>query len=86
MPGDSYSDLHWKTTVEWESFDPVLVPVWVFAVRYRDDKEPLRVVINGQTGRIAGRIPLAWWKITIAVALGLAVIAAIVHVVHGGPP
>ena len=25
-------------TVEWESLDPILVPVWVFAVRYRDDK------------------------------------------------
>jgi hypothetical protein len=77
MPGDSHSDLSWRTTVQWETLDPVLVPVWVLAVRYRDDKPPLRVVINGQTGAIAGKVPLAWWKIAIAVALLIAVIAAI---------
>ena len=77
MPGDSYSDLAWRTTVEWESLDPILVPVWVLAVRYRDDKPPLRVVINGQTGKIAGKVPLSWWKVTLAIVVALAVIAAI---------
>lgn len=85
MPGDSYIDLAWRTTVEWESLDPILVPVWVFAVRYRDDKEPLRIVINGQTGRIAGTFPLAWWKIALAIGLLLAAIAVIVYFVHGRP-
>jgi len=41
--------------------------VWVLALRYRDDTPLLRVVINGQTGRIAGKVPLAWWKIALAV-------------------
>ncbi len=86
MPGDSYSDLQWRTNVEWESLDPVVVPVWVFAVRYRDDKDPLRIVINGQTGRIAGTVPLAWWKIAIALGLVLAVIAVIIYLVHGSRP
>lgn len=86
MPGDSYSDLSWRTTVEWESLDPILVPVWVFAVRYRDDKDPLRIVINGQTGRIAGGAPLAWWKIALVLVLVLAAVAVIVYLVHAGPP
>jgi hypothetical protein len=86
LPGDSYSDLHWQTRVDWESLDPVLVPVWVFAVRYRDNKEPLRIVINGQTGRIAGKVPLAWWKIAAAIAVLLAVIGAILFLVHGRAP
>ncbi len=86
MPGDSYSDLAWRTQVEWESFDPILVPVWVFAVRYRDDKEPLRVVINGQTGRIAGAVPLAWWKVALAISALLAIIAIVIYLVHGGEP
>jgi hypothetical protein len=80
MPGDSYSDLAWKTTVSWESMDPLFVPVWMFAVRYRQDRPPLRVVINGQTGKIAGKVPLAAWKIALAVIVLLAVIAAIVYV------
>ncbi len=78
MPGDSYSDLAWRTSVDWESLDPILVPVWVLAVRYREDKPLLRVVINGQTGKVHGKAPLDRWKVGIAIALGLAVIAAIV--------
>jgi len=80
MPGDSYSDLTWRTSVDWESLDPILVPVWVFAVRYRGDKPPLRVVINGQTGKVHGKAPLSWWKITIAITLALIAIATIVVV------
>lgn len=78
MPGDSYSDLSYKTTVSWESLDPILVPVWVFAVRYRANKPPLRVLINGQTGQIAGKVPLSSWKIVFAILATLAVIGAIV--------
>jgi hypothetical protein len=79
MPGDSFRDLVHSTTVEWETLDPVLVPVWVLAVRYRDDAPPLRVVVNGQTGEAAGKAPLSAWKIALAVAAGLAVIALVVY-------
>jgi hypothetical protein len=78
MPGDSYSDLAWRTTVEWESLDPILVPVWVLALRYREDKPLLRVVINGQTGKVFGDAPIAWWKVAIALGLAAAIIAAII--------
>jgi hypothetical protein len=76
MPGDSHSDLEWRTRVNWESLEPILLPIWVFAVSYREDKPPLRVVINGQTGRVAGKVPLSWWKVAIpitlfAIALGI---------------
>lgn len=81
MPGDSYSDLAWRTAVEWESLDPILVPVWVLALRYRGDKPPLRVVINGQTGKVAGKVPLSWWKVTLGIAILLAVIAAVIFMV-----
>ncbi|HEX4449976.1 MAG TPA: hypothetical protein VH143_03845 [Kofleriaceae bacterium] len=77
MPGDSFSDLAYRTTVSWESLDPVLVPVWVLAVRYRDDKPALRVTINGQTGEVAGRVPLAWWKLAVAIATLAAIAAAL---------
>jgi hypothetical protein len=63
--------------------DPVLVPVWMFAVRYRDDRPPLRVAINGQTGRtttLAGRVPLSWPR----VLAGLVVLAAVVALILWG--
>ncbi len=86
MPGDSHSDLSWHTTVAWESLDPILVPVWVLAVRYRDDRAALRVVINGQTGAVAGTVPLTWWKLALAIVAVAAVVAAIALAVHGARP
>ncbi len=77
LPGDTYSDLAWRTSVTWEAMDPVLVPAWVLAVRYREDRPPLRVVINGQTGKIAGKVPLAWWKVAVAAAVVAAIAVAI---------
>jgi hypothetical protein len=86
MPGDSFSDLAWRTHVEWESLDPVLVPVWVFAVRYRGDKPPLRVVINGQSGRVCGKVPLSWWKITLAIVVAVAIGVAIALIARDRQP
>jgi len=77
MPGDGFSDLDWRAEIAWESLDPVLVPVWMFAVRYRGDRPPLRVAINGQTGEIAGKVPVSWPRIIAALvvlaAIGLAI-------------
>lgn len=81
VPGDSHADLAWQTRVEWESLDPILVPVWVFGVRYRPDKAPVRIVINGQTGKVTGKVPLSWWKVTLLALAAAAVVAAIVLLV-----
>jgi hypothetical protein len=83
MPGDSHSELAWRTRVEWETLDPILVPVWVLAVRYRPDKPVLRVVINGQTGAVHGPTPLAWWKVALGAIAALALIAALIYVFRG---
>jgi hypothetical protein len=84
MPGDSHADLHWRTRIEWESLDPVLVPVWMFAVRYRENKPPLRIAINGQTGRVAGHAPVAWWKVVLAIAIVAAIALVIAWTQRGG--
>ena len=75
MPGDSYSDLDWKTRVEWESLDPLYVPVYVAALRHRD--RTLRVVINGQTGETSGSLPILWWRV-VAALLVVAALAVLV--------
>jgi hypothetical protein len=85
LPGDGHSDLDWRTRVEWESLDPLLVPLWIFVVRYRDDREPLRVVINGQNGRVGADTPWSWWKIGLAIAFVVALGAAIAWWLHARP-
>ena len=73
LPGDHQRDLRFGVALDEESLDLVLLPVWIFALRYAPDRPPMRVLVNGQTGRAAGRVPLSWIKIlsTVAVAVAL---------------
>lgn len=74
MPGDHHRNLRYSTTFVHENLALALVPVWIMAVRYDEEKPPVRLVINGQTGRLAGRPPRSWLKIA---ALVVSVIAAL---------
>ncbi|MET0404974.1 MAG: hypothetical protein ABW123_21340 [Cystobacter sp.] len=78
MPGDSHRQLNHDTRLLEESLDVCLVPVWVLAVRYAPEAPPLRVVVNGQSGRVHGRVPLSWVKVlfTGLVLLGLLLLLA----------
>lgn len=76
MPGDSHADLKYRSTLERESADLLLVPLWVMAARHDPQKPPIRLLMNGQTGKILGRAPIAWLKV-------LAVVLAVVAVVVG---
>lgn len=53
--------------------EPVLLPVWIAAYRYR--QKAYRCLVNGQNGRATGAAPLSWLKIALAVAVGLALAA-----------
>lgn len=50
-----------------EAWRYILLPVYLAAYRYAD--KVYQVMVNGQTGVIAGQKPVAWWKIWLAVAL-----------------
>ena len=80
MPGDSHRALEYRVAVEDETADLVLLPLWVFAVRYAEDKPPVRILLNGQTGSIGGRVPLSAIKITLAILFVLTLVAALVLV------
>ncbi len=78
LPGDSARELRYTTRLRAEVIDLVLLPVWVFAARYDPDKPPVRVLVNGQTGEVQGKVPLSVPKIAAAVVVGLLVVVAIV--------
>lgn len=75
MPGDSLHGLDHVTELADEAMDLVLLPVWVCAVRWRRDRPPVRLLVNGQTGEVAGDTPLSWAKVAAVIGAGLAVIA-----------
>lgn len=81
MPGDSHRELRYSTRLGDEVFDLVLLPVWSFAVKYHPEKPAVRILVNGQTGRVNGQVPISAIKVTMAVVLGIGVIAGIVALI-----
>lgn len=85
LPGDSVRGLDYQTEFEEESADLTLLPMWVFAMRFAPEKPPVRLLVNGQTGEVWGRVPTSWAKIAIiaAVILGLLTLPVLVAMIAG---
>lgn len=49
-----------------ESWRYILLPVYIAA--YKFESKVFQVMVNGQSGGVAGQKPVAWWKIWLAVA------------------
>lgn len=85
MPGDNHRQLEHTTELGDESADLVLLPVWIFAIRYDPEKPPVRILVNGQTGRVGGAIPTAWGKVLkiAAAVLGLLSLPVLIALLAG---
>jgi hypothetical protein len=51
-----------------ETWRLILIPIYVSAYRYQE--KSFQVIVNGQTGSVAGQKPVAWIKVWLAI-LGL---------------
>ena len=58
--------------VEGLTGEPVLLPAWIMAYRYRD--QVYRFLVNGQSGRCTGTAPTSYRKIAAVIAIVIAVI------------
>jgi len=76
VPGDTHRNLEVAADYTGQTFKHILVPVWVLAYNY--GSKTYQIIINGYTGTVAGKYPLSWIKITLAVLAALAVILVIV--------
>lgn len=61
--------------IEGLSSEPILVPVWIMAYRYRD--QLFRFLVNGQTGKATGQAPISRTKIVGVIAIVVLAIVAI---------
>lgn len=75
VPGDTYRNLRIAPQYSDQTFKHVLLPVWLLTYTYGNKN--YQVAVNGVTGKITGEYPLSWVKITIAVILGLMILAVI---------
>jgi hypothetical protein len=72
VPGDTYRDLQVAADFAAQTFKHILVPVWLLTYNY--GTKNFQVILNGYTGAIAGKYPLSWIKITLAVFFAIAVL------------
>lgn len=53
-----------------ESWRYILLPIYLSTYKFQDST--YQVMVNGQTGSVAGQKPVAWWKVWLAIAALLA--------------
>jgi hypothetical protein len=75
VPGRA-RNVHVNVRIEAMRSQPVLLPVWIMAYRYR--QQVYRFLINGQTGKSVGRAPLSWFKIMGVAALMAGLVVSLV--------
>ncbi|MCR4415926.1 MAG: hypothetical protein NUV77_26220, partial [Thermoguttaceae bacterium] len=78
VPGRS-RNLHVNVLIEGMSSEPVLLPVWILAYRYRD--RVFRFLANGQTGRATGTAPLSVGKVLAVVGIVVLAVAGLLAIV-----
>jgi len=83
LPGDSHRALRFDTDLRNQDFDLLLLPVYVFVVRHAEDQPPIRVLVNGQTGRCHGTAPLSLKRIG-AVVLAAILLGFLFYLFAGG--
>ncbi len=76
VPGDTHRNLVIHPTFSGRTFKHVLVPIWLLVYMFRS--KPYQVVVNGYTGRIAGRYPYSPWKIFFLIVLAIMVFSLFV--------
>ena len=70
VPGDTQMDLRVWTQHADVTWKHMLLPVWIAAYRFHE--KHYTFLVNGQTGKVAGRAPVSFVKVAIAVVVGAA--------------
>lgn len=73
---DVYRDMHYNHNYDTVRFKHILLPLWLSSYRYKN--KVYQLMINGETGQVAGKSPLSAWKIALLVALGILAVGGMV--------
>lgn len=81
VPGDTHRNLNVDNDYAGQTFKHILAPIWLLTYNY--GTQTYQVVINGYTGKIAGKYPKSWVKIFFAVLGGLIALGIIALIASG---
>ncbi len=83
VPGDTYRNMRIHPTYSGQTFKHLLVPIWLLTYNY--GSTAYQVLVNGYTGKIAGKYPYSVWKIVLLIIVALIAVGIFV-LVEGGAP
>ena len=69
---DTYRFMNYNHRAEKVSFKHILLPVWISSYRYAN--KTYSFMVNGESGKVAGKAPVSFWKVLFT---SLAIIAAL---------
>ncbi len=69
LPANTYADVKNDTTMDVGEVRLVLLPV--YTATYKHKGKEMRLLVNGQTGEVVGKVPRSWVKITLAIVIPL---------------
>lgn len=76
VPGDTQRNLRVQNRIRNVRWKHVLLPIW--SLQYRFGGKTYTVLVHGLTGKIVGKAPYSWIKISLLVLTILAIIAVVV--------
>ncbi len=80
LPGDVGKVSGLETDLTVQECDVVLLPIWIATFKYRE--KVFRHLVNGQTGKVIGEVPVSRARVRAAIAIGLGLFAALVLLGH----
>lgn len=77
---DRTRNISFTTTYSNITYKYVMLPVWLSTYKY--DGKIYQFVVNGQSGKVGGEYPISPWRVAIAVAIGIAIVALICYLTN----
>ncbi len=85
LPGDHARDVRSVTDLSDVGVRMALLPAWI--ATFRSGERAMRLLVNGQTGEVVGRVPVSAVKVAVAIVLPLAILGvlALLAAIGGSP-
>jgi len=72
---DRTDSLKFSTMYNHITYKYLLVPVWISSFKYKE--KVFQFVVNGQTGKVAGKSPVSFWRVLGLILIGAAAITGL---------
>ena len=78
---DTYRGMHYDHHYDEVKFKHILLPLWLAAYRYKN--KAYQFMVNGESGKVAGRSPISALKVALLVAGGILALGLIIMLFLG---